>query len=251
MTMASSVAAVFLFNHRFERNLETLDRIYADRFPLRRYIMPFARSDRQDVIRVRETSWHFSGHVAQGAEKFITPGVSHYVFISDDLIVNPALNAGNIVDAMGLAPGQGYIKSMASLDALRYSWFRSLEASIKLRRYGLGFDYRAELPSAEEAQSKFERLGIPFSTPRVRTRRELDFALRKLAKGAGYLSIPWALRFRGTPSDYPLLAGYSDFWSCRRRRSSGSPIIAAYSLRSTCSPRWRSPRPWHWRAMIF
>lgn len=211
MNTNCSVAAVFLFNHRFERNLDTLDRIYAERFPLRRYIMPFARSERHDVIRVRETSWHFSGHLAQAADKFIVPDVSHYIFISDDLIVNPKLSAANIVDQLGLVPGQGYIKSLASLDALRYSWFRSLEATIKLRRYGLGFDYRAELPAAEDAQAKFERLGIKFSKPRVRTRKEADFALRKLAKGAGYLSIPWAMRFRGKRSDYPLLGGYSDF----------------------------------------
>jgi hypothetical protein len=85
-SVPDNASAVFLFNHRFERNLDKLDALYADRFPRRTYLMPFARSERTDVCAVHETSWHFSGHVAQGATSFIDDTATHYVFISDDLV---------------------------------------------------------------------------------------------------------------------------------------------------------------------
>jgi hypothetical protein len=209
--MTANVAAVFLFNHRFERNVEKLEAIYADRFPRRTYLMPFAREDHPNVARVFETSWTFSGHIAQGASRFIEPGVDHYVFISDDLILNPRLDAGNIVDALGLGARTAYIKSLAGLDALRYRWHRSLQATIALRRLGSGFDYLRELPSADEARLRFERMGIDFPRPVPRNMRELAFLASRLPRSLGVLGMPWALRLLGVGSDYPLLSGYSDF----------------------------------------
>lgn len=210
MSDGTRVEAVFLFNHRFERNLDALDAIYAERFPRRAHLMPFARSERPDVVRVRETSWHFSGHIAQGAARFARPDATHYVFISDDLIVNPRLNAANIVGELGLGPGQAYIKSLASVDALRYRWWRALQATIALVRNGDGFDWRAELPPEAEAAAKIARMGVPLPPPALGS-VERAMALPKLIEAVGYLSAPWAVRLRGTPTPYPLLGGYADF----------------------------------------
>jgi hypothetical protein len=212
MAEPSQVEAVFLFNHRFERNIGKLDEIYGERFPSRTYLMPFARSSRADVCGVYETSWHFSGHVAQGAHRFRRADASHYVFVSDDLILNPALHAGNIAEALGLDANTGYIKSLASIDASRYSWHRALQATIALRRNAAGFDYRAELPSPEDALERFRRLGIDMARPVFRSAAELRYALGTLPSRAGYLSMPWAARLHGKPSDYPLLGGYADFF---------------------------------------
>lgn len=210
-TGRANVAALFLFNHRFERNLEKLDAIYGDRFPRRKYLMPFARSDRPDVLRVRETSWNFSGHIAQTADRFMEDGVTHYVVISDDLIVNPRLKADNIVDALGLSDNQAYIKSLASIDALRYTWWRALQATIAFRRHSPGFDWRAELPDANDAQAKFVAMGVPMPKPSIGSLTEIK-NLPALIDAVGYLSAPWAARLYGQRSEYPLLGGYSDFF---------------------------------------
>lgn len=203
--------AVFIFNHRFERNLEKLDDLYAARFPRRTYLMPFAQSDRADVCRINETSWHFSGHVAQGAASFIANDATHYVFISDDLILNPRLDATNVARELGLDASSGYIKSLAPLDALRYEWHRALPASIALRRNSDGFDWRAELPPIEEAQAKFAAMGLADRVPSLRSLDDARHALRNLSK-AGYLTAPWAAKLHAKPSDYPLLMGYADFF---------------------------------------
>lgn len=204
--------AVFIFNHRFERNLDKLDTLYANRFPERTHLMPFARSDRADVCCIHETSWQFSGHVAQGAHAYIDDAATHYVFISDDLILNPALTADNIVRELGLDTDTGYIKSLAPLDAQRYRWHRALPATIALRRNGDGFDWKAELPPADEVRAKFRDMGLVDAVPRLRGAGEAIDTVRRLLPAAGYLTAPWAVKLYGKPSDYPMLMGYADFF---------------------------------------
>lgn len=204
--------AVFIFNHRFERNLDKLDEMYGARFPKRTYLMPFARSDRADVCRVTETSWHFSGHVAQGLSAFVDDAATHYVFISDDLVLNPCLDATNIARELGLDAATGYIKSLAPIDALRYEWHRALPAAIALRRNGDGFDWRAELPTETEARAKFSAMDLADRLVSLRAPGQLRRVLTELLPAAGYLTAPWAVKMYRTPTDYPLLMGYADFF---------------------------------------
>ena len=211
-SVADNASAVFLFNHRFERNLDKLDALYADRFPRRTYLMPFARSERADVCAVHETSWHFSGHVAQGAASFIDDTATHYVFISDDLILNPRFNADNIIRELGLPSGAGYIKSLAPLDANRYAWHRALPATIALKRNGAGFDWRAELPPEDDARAKFAAMGLADHVPSIQSVAQARHILGTVLPAAGYLTAPWMAKLRGKPSDYPLLMGYADFF---------------------------------------
>jgi hypothetical protein len=210
--MKDRARAVFIFNHRFERNLDMLDGLYGQRFPDRTYLMPFARSERADVCRISETSWHFSGHVAQGASAFIHPDTTHYVFVSDDLILNPRLDASNIARQLGLGANSGYIKSLAPLDAVRYEWHRALPATIALRRNGDGFDWRAEMPPMDAARAKFAAMGLSDHLPTLRSPAEIRRAWSRMFPAAGYLAAPWAMKLRNTPSDYPLLMGYADFF---------------------------------------
>lgn len=208
----SAAHAVFIFNHRFERNLDKLDEMYGGRFPERTYLMPFARSDRADVCRIVETSWHFSGHVAQGLSAFVDEAATHYVFISDDLVLNPRLDATNVARELGLDAETGYIKSLAPIDALRYEWHRSLPATIALRRNGDGFDWRAELPPEAEARARFAAMGLGDRLATPRTFGQMRRAVTELLPAAGYLTAPWAVKMYRTPTDYPLLMGYADFF---------------------------------------
>jgi len=199
-----NIVAVFLFNHRFEKNLPKLDELYRDRFKERRYIMPFARSERPDVISVFETSWNFSGHLAQAWPRFRVEGASHYVIIADDLILNPRLNEENIIDELNIFEDGGYIKSIASIDRNRYLWYRALLESIRLDELESGFDYVEELPSANEALKRFEAMGIPMAFPGPPRWREVRLKPHRV--GA------WNyLRWIGRRTSYPLLYGYSDF----------------------------------------
>jgi hypothetical protein len=202
------ITAVFLFNHRFEKNIATLERLYGSRFSNRKYIMPFASRDDDQVARVYETSWNFSGHIAQAGASVTVPGTSHYVFIADDLILNPRLDEGNLLETLGVGSDDAYIKSLASIDTLRYRWYRALGETLNLDNREPGFDYLSELPSAEDARRKFESLGVRFERPWPHGIREWRNALTRLPSNWGLGN---TLRYARRPTSYPLVYGYADF----------------------------------------
>ena len=207
---ATRICLVHLFNHRFEGNLPVLERIYADRFPDRHVILPFASEPGPAISRVYELGRNFSGHIAQATRDFIAPHFAHYVIVADDLLLNPGLSADNLVRALGLGPAEGYIKNLVCADALRDEWIWAGEAAAHFRRYGKAVDLATLLPPAEEARAKFARFGIPMakkpgSGSTGTLRRHLHHPRQSV----------WAwlegLTMRGQPADYPLLSGYSDF----------------------------------------
>ena len=205
---APVLTAVYLFNHRYEQNIEKLERLYEDRFSTRKYIMPFSSRDDGQIARVYETSWNFSGHIAQAGRSIFVPGTTHYVFIADDLILNPRLNEANLLEALSVGAGDGYIKSVASIDTMRYHWWRALLETMNLDGREAGFDWRSEVPAAAEAQAKFEAFGITFSAQRPRSMRELRWTATRFPRilGAGSM-----LRYARKRTSYPLIYGYSDF----------------------------------------
>ncbi len=218
----SKAALVVIFNHRYEKNVARLEEYYGPRFSHRYYLMPFATSDQANVVRVIENGWCFSGHIAQGVSRFRSDDVTHYVFLGDDLILNPALNESNLVESLRLGQDAAYIKSLASADEVRFRWPWSMYASKSLN--AAKFDYTKELPTIEEATRKIKEIGITFTKPFPQWRRDrkwlkLPFPHRKLRElhwnfkfFVPYLaSVGGYLRSIGKPSVYPLLAGYSDF----------------------------------------
>lgn len=205
-------AAVFIFNHKFEKNLPKLDAIYASRFAHRQFIMPFATSTDPRVLRIAESSWNFSGHVAQAGARIVRDGaITHYAFISDDLVLNPEVNQDNLADLLRLAPSAGYIKSLTAADAVRYGWPWAGEAAMSIRKFGRGFDWRHELPPADEAQKRFEAMGLRFPFPRPNNMAEVAYSLLRMPRRS-----PWAfamgLGVTGRRADYPILCGYADFF---------------------------------------
>ena len=206
---APNVAALFLFNNRFERVLPALDRLYAERFPRRQYIMPFATERRADIISVQECGWYFSGHLAQGARDFLAPDVTHYVVISDDLYLNPRLDHRNIVAALGLGERSAWIKGLASADALRHRWEWSADAAFELKRMSIT-DLWSQLPAPEDARERFARLGLDLSFRRPRTRAEWRFATRDLPRASRAIWLKY-LAMWGKPAPFPMLSSYADF----------------------------------------
>lgn len=219
----SKAALVIIFNHRYEKNIPKLEAYYGSRFTHRSYLVPFAPVETDQIIRVFENSFCFSGHIAQGVSRFTAPDVTHYVFAGDDLIMNPTLDESSILDAIPLDQGTGYIKSLASADTVRFRWHWALTAYQSLRR--AKFDWQKELPPASEARQHFEQIGIRFGKPAPRSIADLKFLkypskARTLKQAFADIKLvkPWlklagqTVASIGKPSEYPLLAGYSDFF---------------------------------------
>lgn len=206
----TKICALFMFNHRFERNLPMIERVYGNRFSHRHILMPFASNPGPNISRVYELGRYFSGHIAQAARDFVRDDFTHYVVIPDDLLLNPSLNENNIIERLNLGVGEGYINNLIAADALRYSWPWAGEAAGAFGRNAQGIDLKGLLPPADEARSRFEKMGIIFPGrpgPGSRWRR---LAAQPTAARARWAYV-YTLSLLGRSSPYPLLAGYSDF----------------------------------------
>jgi hypothetical protein len=208
--MAPVVSALFLFNSRFEPNVPVLDKLYRERFSRRKYIMPFATKRQDNVIPVREVGWYFSGHLAQAADAFIEPDVTHYVVISDDLFVNPAIDEHNLLDKLAISEQSAWITSLAVTEALRNSWEWAADAAYHFRRMSATDAFRL-LPPPADALERYRRLGLaPAGSPMPRSAADLRFAFGTLPRNSRAIFLE-SLSMLGKPSPFPSLAGYSDF----------------------------------------
>ncbi|HET9944709.1 MAG TPA: hypothetical protein VFR56_03585 [Actinomycetes bacterium] len=207
--MSSSTKLVVVFNHRYDRNLPLLDRIYADRFDVT-YLVPFYRGDNPRVSAVYESSHQFQGYVAQGLPDLLSPSATHYAFVADDMLLHPRLDASTLADALHLGPGTGWIKGLADLAAAPFAWTHLLPA-VSLWHRNTGVEHAGELPDEATARALVGRhLAV---SDRLSARGLLDFHGRfdprdrpTRRTAAHLLRHP---RQRHLP--YPLVWGYSDF----------------------------------------
>lgn len=89
------VCLVVMFNHRFDKNLPLLRKIYGERFSDIKFLMPFYDGADADVIPVYESSHQFQGYFIQAYDKLKDIPCTHYLFIGDDLIIRPDLDEIN------------------------------------------------------------------------------------------------------------------------------------------------------------
>lgn len=206
--MRNKAGLVFVFNHKFEKNIARLEEYYGERFSSRTYLMPFSSLTDPKVVSVVENGRTFSGHIAQGKHAYCQPDVSHYVFLADDLILNPKLNEESLIDQLELTASSGYTKSMVSADSIRFHWPHSITAKRALEKPF--FDFESELPDAVAAEKKIRSLGLSLERPWPRTRQDLRWMLVTFPFVMSSLWLPNLLSI-GVASKYPLVSGYSDF----------------------------------------
>ncbi len=156
----STACLVIVFNHRYDKNIPVLEKMYASRFKHIRFLVPFYDGDRKDVIPVYESSHYFQSFFAQGFHRFYDDSFSHYVFIGDDCILNPALNESNIAEALGLDNNSDFISDINPLDhETDHTWWHTFKG-IDFFNNRKGAEIKRELPSREEAVARFAKHGI-------------------------------------------------------------------------------------------
>lgn len=201
------VRLIVVFNHKYEKNLEKLDAIYRGRFADVRYLMPFYEGSRPDVTPVYESSAQFQGYFAQAAHAFIDPAVSHYAFVADDMLLNPRVNAGNLLEWCKTGPGEACIENINPINNNSFEWPHVIGALSVWDWEGLVL-YRRELPSPEEARARFAQHGVTFA----------DITWRNLRGNHGWHRYPgWRaalklmVRRRGRMAlPYPMAMTYAD-----------------------------------------
>jgi len=202
-----SIRLVFVFNHKYDRNIEKLETIYRDRFPDIRYLVPFYKGPRRDVIAVYESSAQFQGYFAQAAHAYVEPAVSHYVFIADDLLLNPEINADNLLDRFKIGPGGGSIEQLLPLNKNSLEWPHLRGAMFAWEPERLVM-YRQEIPTVAEATERFARNGVACGDLTWKNLR----GLKGWGRYPGWRqALKTMIRRKGRfPLPYPMVLSYSD-----------------------------------------
>lgn len=212
--MLPEPALIIIHNHRFPRNIGLLDDLYRDRFPVVRHLMPFHQGNEPHVIAVHEHSHQFQGYVAQGLKHFHDPAKphAHYLFVADDLLLNPRVDASNYREHLGLRPNSGFLPGFIQLHQHGSHW-RRIPESMRYRRDPAGVFGARELPSVEEAVERFARHGLEHG----KIAAHLIAGPRSHKEGPLELMRWLRQRMRaprsGAKPPYPLVGGYSDIFA--------------------------------------
>lgn len=206
----SRTKLVVIFTHRYERNIELLEHVYGDRFEMT-ILMPFYRGDHPKVARVHDGSYTFQGFFTEGLERYRSDDATHYLFITDDLYLNPRLDAQNVIAELQLSEGTAWIKELHSLAKAPFFWEHLLPAVHTFCRT-TGVEYERELPSVEEASALISRHGeFPME---VRLSNLRSFGGKVRLRELRHRHVRKALRHFISPRNrrlrYPLVWGYSD-----------------------------------------
>lgn len=216
-TAPSRVCLVVIFNHRFEANLPKLDGIYGSRFRHVRYLMPFYRGSRTDVYPVFYSSYQFQGYLLEAWRRLREEGFTHFVFVADDILLNPRLHEGNICAELGLeaARGSAYLGSAAPIGTVTGRWPYLMRALVAVAGQN-GVNWAQELPTYEEARATLAARG--FAHRRFGWRTVLcRMTLRSFFLLLFYVALVIKRRktqptLTLTDPPYPLLVAYSDFF---------------------------------------
>lgn len=152
----TKVCLIIVFNHRYDKNIPVLEKIYKNRFSGIYFLVPFYNGTLPNVIPVYESSHYFQSFFAQGFHRFFREDFTHYLFIGDDCILNPAINENNLYEKTGLKPGSDFIPGMFTLDSITGNGWWHAAKGIEFFTNRKGAEIARELPSREEALQRFK-----------------------------------------------------------------------------------------------
>jgi hypothetical protein len=242
--MKGKLALVIVFNYRFDRNIEFLEKIYQNRFSHIFHLVPFYDGDRKNVIPVYESSFYFQGYLAQGFKHYFRNEFEHYFFVADDMVLNPAINEESYQSFFSLPDNAGFLPEIFTPDNFtnnetllcipyftfkqrfkerllrnknmqpsRYFWgqIRIMQGLLYSPLKG-GVEAGREIPAYDEAIRLFKKHGIE-----IRPLEYLDISCgcpfpKTFDSAKAYVTyiINQHLFKKKYPLSYPLVASYSD-----------------------------------------
>lgn len=210
-----NIVLLVVYNHRYDQNIDKVERLYRDKFKSIYHIIPFYDGEHENVLAVYESSFYFSGYVAQAKKQLDNRGVffRHYFIIADDMVLNPIIDEKSYAEIFTLDDQTSFLPGLSDFAHIDFfSWDRAFEAlsyNPKLR----GVEIQQILPEIPVAIEKFISRGLSYDvcgTFSLQSLRIFKHPLRTLRA----LSIIFlALKRKGTLRlDYPLVSGYADIF---------------------------------------
>lgn len=195
--MKKKVHLVIIFNHAYEKNIPKLNKLYQERFDHISFLVPFSRSRSPNIIPVSGSSYYFQGFIHQAYRQIIASDSDIYLFIGDDVLLNPAINSKNIEAWLGMRSKHFFIADFRDLSRVS-NWQRQYEALAWDPKNVPGLEVSQLLPDIEVAKKKLRR----FAFTSMKIPPENLSQLRKQP-----------VKFE---MDYPLVGANSDFFAVRK-----------------------------------
>ena len=220
---------IIIFNHRFDKNIPVLEKIYSPRFSNIFFLVPFYDGEKENVIPVYESSHFFQSFLAQGFNRFFKEEFTHYIVAGDDCLLNPAINENNFLETIGLSPESDFIPEFIQLHTLDTGWWQTKKA-IDFFKNRPGAEVKNELPSREEAVARFNYHGLsvmPLTARNIFGKKKVQFLNKwqSFLYKKFHLHIKWKAYKKNGKIElpYPVVGSYSDMF-----------IVTKDSIREFC-----------------
>ena len=224
--LKKEVALIIVYNHRFDKNIDLLEKLYRNRFTHIFHLMPFYDGNKENVIPIYESSYYFQGHVAQGFKHYFNEKFDYYFFIGDDLLLNPSINENNYKLHLNLGFGACFLPEIVNIHDSIYEWPRVVEA-FQYKPSASGIEIGEQLPNYVQALERFESHGLflkPLIYDQLHRKRLLPsnpLQVKKIAHHIIWKYLRWKGRNLTFSLPYPVIGGYSDIF-----------VIASDSMKS-------------------
>lgn len=149
-------ALVIIYNHQYNKNIEPLEKLYSERFSRIFHLVPFYEGKKHNVIPVYENSFYFQGYVAQAWNVLKKSDCDDFIFIGDDLLVNPFVNESNYRLQLGIDENTSFIPELLEFHHRSRFWWRCKDA-VEWVPYLKGLEVEGMLPSVDEAMRHYAR----------------------------------------------------------------------------------------------
>lgn len=217
--MGNYICLVIIYNHRYDNNIEILEQIYKNRFAAIYHLVPFYDGKNHNVIPVYESSYQFQGYVAQGMKYFYSDNYTQYLFIGDDLLLNPDINQNNLLNILGISNTDSYIPETCPLGkCLLWNYkVRHFDAFRAFHEY-TGTNYKNEIMARNEAFEKIAKLNYIEDDFKLEYKQLFNGIMNKTELLEFIIQHPKHLLklFRGIEMPYPFFGGYSDLFVLHR-----------------------------------
>ena len=135
----STICLCIIFNHNYEENVPLLRQVYRERFSKIIFLMPFYQGNEPDIFPYYEQSYYFQASINQSYQKLNNIPATHFVFIADDLFLNPIINQDNVLDYLG---GRDNIALSPLMDLSKVGEWSQLRHVLMIVQNAWGMNWR-------------------------------------------------------------------------------------------------------------
>lgn len=202
------IALLVIYNHRYDKNIPRIEKLYEGKFSHIYHIMPFYDGDLPNVIPVYESSYYFQSYIAQAYHHIKHMGFTHYFIVADDMIINPDINEDNLFESTGIPSNHCFINNLSPLHGGKKPWTYKYNAYL-YNPIQKGLEINKILPPYEAALETLNRKGFyPKSLSFGEVLRDGFWAITHKRKRILFQTI--RTFFSHKKLKYPLVGGWCD-----------------------------------------